>query len=194
MTRPATTLLSNPTKMPGRAFGLPALQSCPGAVLAPDETGRKAICAGCYALDGNYRFAPVRRSQEIRYEWVKGLMRSRQGRRGFVTTMVKAIGRLQEPYFRIHDSGDFFSEAYVRAWIEIAKRLPGVKFWAPTRSYRNKTMIGALRELAALPNVVVRPSALHFGAPPPEIEGLQAGSGAGCEADHTCPAPEQGGE
>jgi len=39
-------------------------------------------------------------------------------------------------FLRIHDAGDFTTRnmvAYIRSWGEVARRLPGVQFWAPTR-------------------------------------------------------------
>ena len=36
-------------------------------------------------------------------------------------------------YFRIHESGDFYSEDYVKKWYEIARALPAVTFYAYTK-------------------------------------------------------------
>lgn len=36
--------------------------------------------------------------------------------------------------FRIHEAGDFFSQAYFDAWLEVARRLPGTLFYAYTVS------------------------------------------------------------
>jgi hypothetical protein len=36
---------------------------------------------------------------------------------------------------RIHESGDFYSVAYFKKWIEIAKKLPGKTFYAYTKSW-----------------------------------------------------------
>jgi len=35
---------------------------------------------------------------------------------------------------RVHVAGDFFSQAYFNAWMEVAKRLPSVTFYAYTKS------------------------------------------------------------
>ncbi len=193
---PTVSILSNPSKMPGFSFGLPAGKSCPWAVYEPDSTGVQAICAGCYAQAGNYRFNHVKRAQQARFDWVRRSLKTKAGQDRLVDVMVGLIAQTGQGWFRIHDSGDFFSPAYVRVWVRIAKRLTDVKFWAPTRSYQDARMLVELRKLAALENVTVRPSALHFGEPPPVIEGLQAGSGAGVVGDgvRDCPAPEQGGK
>jgi hypothetical protein len=68
-----------------------------------------------------------------------------------------------QEYFRIHDSGDFFNVAYVKAWIQVCRALPATKFWAPTRAWQSGNvnnplpvfdpLLNALHELASLPNV-----------------------------------------
>lgn len=40
----------------------------------------------------------------------------------------------KHPYFRIHTSGDFFSEGYARAWKRCIEEFSDVKFWTYTRS------------------------------------------------------------
>ena len=39
-------------------------------------------------------------------------------------------------WFRIHESGDFYSLEYLEKWIKIAKKFPGVKFLAYTKAVR----------------------------------------------------------
>ena len=41
----------------------------------------------------------------------------------------------EDLYFRLHYSGDFFSEDYTKAWAEIIKEFPTVTFWVYTRSH-----------------------------------------------------------
>jgi hypothetical protein len=41
----------------------------------------------------------------------------------------------QNLYFRLHWSGDFFSEDYIIAWASVMKEFPQVRFWVYTRSY-----------------------------------------------------------
>jgi hypothetical protein len=38
-------------------------------------------------------------------------------------------------YFRLHYSGDFFSQEYAQAWADVIMEYPEVMFWAYTRSY-----------------------------------------------------------
>lgn len=169
-------ILSATTAMPGASFSLPARRTCPGALRLPGT-----VCAACYAdRRGRYRWQIVRDAQAQRLAWTLEALRS--GR--FAPVLIEHIALLREPYFRVHDAGDFFSTVYVAAWVEVARALPQVRFWAPTHSWAlrglarpdSDPLLAALRHLAALPNVTVRPSAILLGEPPPQVPGLAAGS------------------
>jgi len=54
---------------------------------------------------------------------------------------------------RIHASGDFHTAEYARAWVEVAGRCPGVRFYAYTRGWRVPAIRRELKKLAARPNV-----------------------------------------
>lgn len=206
-TVPNTTisLLTNTSKMPSRSWSLPAGRACPGA-----KYGANSICGTCYAQKGAYAWGPVKRAQQARFEFAIQASKDMTVGLQFVTLMVQAItaeARRQQtrhrrqhgnldgfvPVFRVHDSGDLFSPAYTRLWIAICRQLPTVRFWFPTRSYRIPNLMPALVTLAALPNVSVRPSALHFGEAAPVIVGLSAGTTA-ATAGFTCPASSQDGK
>jgi hypothetical protein len=144
----------------------------------------------------------VARAQQRRFDWVRDCLKTAEGTDAFVSTMATAITDAGNVYFRGHDSGDFFSPAYVRAWIRICRALPDVRFWFPTRTWRVLGMRNlsdatrsswalALSELAGLPNVRLRPSALFFNAPAPRVAGFSAGTTARDEG-FTCPAVQQG--
>ena len=45
----------------------------------------------------------------------------------------KCSKRTQYDLCRIHESGDFWSELYFKAWLEVARRLPHIKFYAYTK-------------------------------------------------------------
>lgn len=182
-------ILTETKKMPCRSFSLPAGQSCPAMV-----TGHGAICDSCYALDRHfYAWRSVKAAQQARFNWVTQCMRTETGREDFISAMVLAIGT-KHPIFRVHDSGDLFSPVYADCWAEIARRLPSVTFWIPTRTYRFLNIpkwSRALLSLSSLPNVTLRPSALYFNEAPPEIPGFAAGTSASTTGAHTCPASQQ---
>lgn len=195
------SLLSDASKMPSLSFSLPAGESCPWALY-----GENTICGDCYAQKGRYVMANVAHAQSVRFEWVRTCLRTPDGTDQFVWTLTDAIRDARNTYFRVHDSGDFFSPAYVRAWARICRALPDVKFWFPTRTWRVLThpkasaqlkqeWALALAELASLPNVSMRPSALFFNAPAPMVRNLVPGMAAGTTArdeGFNCPAATQG--
>ena len=190
---------------------------------------RDWICGGCFALKNSYGNPSQIMFQAVRYmltlEWL------RQGT--FVEHVINAIqasrirstNRLKKlpperkwtvphpSFFRIHDSGDFFSPEYARAWFEICKRLPDVMFWAPTRMWLVKKSASTVFSQGIPSNLALRPSALHFGEPAPRVDypgtaqasvgaavrlsvvmpGLAAGSGSGEKVPPNtwrCPAYE----
>lgn len=182
----SVSLLSRPEKMPGASWALPAGPACPFMVVGEDT-----ICGSCYANVGRYRDDTHTRAMWARFDWVRECMKTPEGVDRFVDTMVRAIDGTRRLWFRIHDSGDFFSERYARAWHRICSALSWVHFWGPTRSWR-APWLDALVELNALPNVAIRPSALHFDVPPPMIQGLAAGTSVSVDA-WDCPAARNGG-
>lgn len=170
-------LFSTPNKMPGFSFGLPAGDACPASKAMADEPS--SICGQCYALRGNYTFPAVKRTGLARLEWARTNLANGE----FVRIICNAI-RFHYPteqgLFRIHDRGDFFSNEYINAWYEIVKTFPNIKFWVPTREWLFPHKREALRRLATLPNITVKPSALLFGgmAEPEATAGLDASSGS----------------
>lgn len=197
------SLLSDASKMPTLSWSLPAGDSCPWALYDNDAKGiTGTICGECYAQKGRYMMRPVANAQSVRFEWVRTCLKTAEGTDSFVAFMTEAIRAAGNSYFRGHDSGDFFCPAYVRAWARICRALPEVTFWFPTRTWRvlsMKTLSDATRsawalalaDLASLPNVRLRPSALFFNAPAPRIPGFAGGTTARDEG-FTCPAASQG--
>lgn len=182
-----TALLTDTSAMSCASWSIPAAATCPGMhAVSPD-----CICSACYAQIGRYLQDPVSRSQWIRFSWVQNQLQSADGLRRAAETLVSGIRRCGCRFFRIHDSGDFFSARYVQLWATVARRLPDVSFWGPTRSYWLPGRSTALRDidyvlrvqLATLPNVVVRPSALLWDQPAPRLLGYAAGSAAVRSAD-----------
>ena len=80
----------------------------------------------CYAQKGNYRFPSVKKGLNNRYELSK--------KDEFVTIMNANILLERPTHVRIHDSGDFYSIAYLNKWVEIAKANKEVIFYAYTKS------------------------------------------------------------
>ena len=68
--------LSNPSKMPGHGYALPAQRCRLGSLL---QLIPKAVCHFCYALRGRYLFPVVQRAMEKRFSslsdprWVEAI-------------------------------------------------------------------------------------------------------------------------
>jgi len=131
----------------------------------------KSVCQWCYATGGRYQLATNTFGQLLNYLWTVQALKepARDPRFGnaFVETMYSAIigacFTVQGGwFFRIHDSGDFFSPEYFRAWKEIANLIPEVTFWAPTRVWAaTQSWIDLVDEVNDPPaNFIVRPSGL----------------------------------
>jgi hypothetical protein len=53
---------------------------------------------------------------------------------------------------RLHDVGDWHSTRYVQAWLIAVDQRPSCKFWFYTRSFTDSALLGAIAQLASLPN------------------------------------------
>ena len=164
------------------------MKFCPAAIKSVKEYAENAVCSHCYAMGGTYIFPNVKTALAAKADFLLNSLRNDKGAT-FIQEMVTQIkkaynGRAKtingKPFnkklFRVHDSGDLFSPAYIDCWIAICKQLPEITFWIPTREYIRHSQLPKLRELASLDNAVVRPSALTIGAPIPVVEGLDNGT------------------
>jgi len=102
-------------------FGIPAYKSASGKLTCPmaDECVKF-----CYAKKGAYVWSNVQPAFEKRYE----LSKTDQ----FISSMNDEIKRKKPDFVRVHDSGDYYSRAYLNKWIQIAKDNPDVKFYSYT--------------------------------------------------------------
>ena len=126
-------------------FNLPAGKTCPGAsicksfaVVTPE--GRKIA-------DGpNTVFRCFAASSEVQYDQVfynraDNLQQVMVALKGGISELVKILDLgIQENRnrntrrVRIHESGDFFSAAYLQAWIEVAIANPDLQFYCYSKS------------------------------------------------------------
>ena len=182
--------LGNPSKMPGKAYGLPALECGVGSKL---RGVKGSTCYSCYALKGRYFAKGV---QPAQYRRLASLGDPRWA--DAMVTLLNPSNRSKgETHFRWHDSGDIQSLEHLRRIVEVVERTPDVAHWLPTREYA--IVAQYRREFGAFPaNLVVRLSAPMVGAQMPERAGpssMVIAKGADTPAGVTkCPAPTQGGE
>tara|TARA_R110000751_G_scaffold73061_3_gene147938 strand:- start:526 stop:1131 length:606 start_codon:yes stop_codon:yes gene_type:complete len=102
-------------------FGIPAYKSASGKLTCPmaDECVKF-----CYAKKGAYIWSNVQPAFEKRYQLSKT--------DDFIDAMNNEIKRKKPDYVRVHDSGDYYSKAYLQKWIQIAIHNPDVKFYSYT--------------------------------------------------------------
>jgi hypothetical protein len=104
-------------------FGITAYKTKSGKLTCPFAD--KCI-KFCYAKKGAYIWSNVAKVFEQRYELTK--------QDNFIEIMKNEIIKKRVDFLRVHDSGDFYSNKYFLDWMQIAKELPNVKFYAYTNS------------------------------------------------------------
>lgn len=172
--------LSKPSKMPGYAYGLSALDCKVGSLL---RKVKGSTCGSCYALKGMYSFPVVKNAHKRRMESLSDPR--------WVSAMTELISRKAKkvPYFRWHDSGDLQDVEHLSKIVRIAKNLPGVSFWLPTRE--NAIVREFLAGNSFPQNLTIRVSAPMIGRTPEKIAGT-VGSSVENPSAFQCPAPKQG--
>lgn len=175
--------LSNPSKMPGRAYSIPAKRCQTGSKLAKVKG---SVCEGCYALKGMYRFGNVQSALEKRYQSLADVR--------WVNSMAFLISNQSKDYFRWHDSGDIQSIDHLYKIVQVCKLTPDTKHWLPTREY--KLVEQYIDKYGSLPsNLVVRLSAhkVDFPAPDKLAKKLGVQTSSVITSKHfTCPSSKQG--
>ena len=102
-------------------FGIPAYKSASGKLTCPMAD---SCVKFCYAKKGAYIWSNVKPAFEKRYQLSKTDM--------FVEAMNAEIRKKKPDYVRVHDSGDYYSRAYLKKWIDIANSNPNVRFYSYT--------------------------------------------------------------
>jgi hypothetical protein len=177
--------LSKPSKMPGLSYGTPA-KDCPiGSIL---RNVKDSVCSKCYAHKGMYVFPNVREAQARR---LKILSSNLADWTENMTLLLQAKYKRKtgsDRVFRWHDSGDIQDAEHLSAIVQIAKNLPDILFWLPTKEYQ--TVRSFEGEIPS--NLVIRVSAPMIGETLPDIPGTVR-STVGAGTGYACPAYSQGG-
>lgn len=116
--------LSNPGKMPERAWGIPAVRCKMGSLLSasPDS-----VCASCYAKKGRYSLRQVKTKLEERFAGLDHPL--------WVPAMVLLIRWYVGRYFRWFDAGDLQSLNHLANIAIVAEHTPEVLHWLPTQEH-----------------------------------------------------------
>lgn len=107
------------------SFNLPAFKSADGFQVCPKAGGCATVC---YARQGYYVMPQVAATREFNLKVVRGSLKK------FVKQAIDDLKTIKALTVRLHDSGDFFSQEYLDAWIKVIKRFPEKKFYAYTKS------------------------------------------------------------
>ena len=175
--------LGVPSKMPGFSTSLSAFACKTGSKLAKIEG---SVCSKCYAFRNNYNYPNVKSAHQARLaalehpQWVEAM-----------TLLVGHYTEEADPYFRIHDSGDIQSKEHLVMWINVARNLPWIKFWMPTKEVRWTKDVRA-KTTDWPKNLVVRLSAPMVGQAPPQSMKNFPTSTVQSEAGFSCGAPTRG--
>jgi hypothetical protein len=117
-------------------FSLPAGHACPGALQclakADRETGKlqdgPSQSFRCFAAGDESRFPNVRKLRWHNFNLLRG-----KTREGMATLILDSLPE-DAKLVRLHVSGDFFSDSYFLAWMDVAKAKPEVLFYTYTKS------------------------------------------------------------
>jgi len=181
--------LSEPDKMPGFGYGIPASACHVGHHMAQVDG---TPCAVCYAFNrGHYRRYAVKRAQQKRLLslehalWVEAM----------VYLLADRPNRRNRRHFRWHDSGDLQDMAHLLNIVAVCEMTPEVSHFLPTRE--RGIVLSYLRNFGPFPlNLSVRLSATMIDGPPPVTP---PGMGINTStvhhrksaAGHSCPAREK---
>ena len=124
--------LSKVSKMPSLSWSISALDCSTGTKLR--ESKQSTVCDGCYALKGMQSLPTQQNAYAKRLElW-------RTNRKLWLLSMDYLLKNKKEiqdtKYFRWFDSGDLQSLDHLDKIILIAKKMPYIKFWLPTKEFK----------------------------------------------------------
>lgn len=180
--------LSKPSKMPGLSYGTPAVECQVGSIL---RKVKGSVCGKCYARKGMYVFPNVQAAQANRLAILRADLDA--WRKNMTELLARKYAKKtgDAKVFRWHDSGDLQSMEHLSAIVQIAKDLPDIRFWIPTKEYG--TVRRWIAENGSFPeNLAVRVSSPMIGRETPAIPGTVS-STVGVRDGFQCEAYTRGG-
>lgn len=100
-------------------FNLPHRTTCPGATPWCKQF--------CYARKAERMYKQVLPYRELNYKLSKSP--------NFVSMINKELSTARKKFVRIHESGDFYNQAYLDKWTAICKANPHIQFTFYTKSF-----------------------------------------------------------
>ena len=170
-----TGSMTKTKKMPGLSYSLPAWACIVGKKL---RKIKKSVCAGCYALKGNYtRYPAIKAAQYYR---LASLMEP-----DWVPAMVAQVKR--QTWFRWHDAGDLQSVQHLKNIFEVCNQTPATRHWLPTREAKFLPL-----NTDSIPkNLLIRMSSHMIDQAPVKFWPWTSTVSTG---DFTCPASKKGNQ
>lgn len=124
-------------------FNLPAGKTCPGAMLCKSfavvENGKRRIQDGehtefrCFAASSEVQYDAVFENRASNLQMVVDAIKNGIAA-DLINNSIQFHRTRNTKKVRIHESGDFFSGAYLDAWIEVAHRNPDLQFYCYSKS------------------------------------------------------------
>ncbi len=99
-------------------FDIPAVKTC---------LNSKDCALTCYARKAQYQYTDTRVFRETNLELFKN------HREWLFNNIVSTLERTKITTFRMHSSGDFFSQEYIEFWAKIVVKFPKIKFYSYTK-------------------------------------------------------------
>jgi hypothetical protein len=171
--------------MPCHGYSIPATRCKIGKIL---QKIKGSICSDCYAMKGRYLFQNVIDAMERRFQslssplWVEA-----------ITFLIQK--KEKSGFFRWHDSGDLQSTDHLEKIVQVAKNLPSIRFWLPTREYGIVADYVEKMGKAIPENLTIRLSAFMMDGITPDSIAKRLGvvvSGVSTNGGFTCPSSKQG--
>lgn len=114
----------------------------------------KVQCKGCYAKKPEVRFPAVLTARNNNLELTK--------RPDYVVTMIQQIKASKVTTFRLHESGDFYSQEYVDNWTEIVSVCKDVKFYTYTKTSFDFSYLTGLNNFNLIESIT--PHGMNYGS------------------------------
>lgn len=120
-------------------WNLPPFTTCPGA--------SKWCSLNCYNLDDRTEVYPID-------DWRTNLWLFLNEERKLQERIETQLQDSKEPCaVRIHSSGDFFSNDYIKFWAKIISDFQHITFWTYTRSWAIDELSNSIRQLSEMSNL-----------------------------------------
>ena len=125
-------------------FNLPAGSTCPGALqcfsmAVADENGKRSIRDGehtvfrCFAASSEVQYDAVYANRQENFKAIVESLKSGNCA-DLIRSELQKARKKNTKLVRIHESGDFFSAAYLQAWLLVAMHNPDLKFYCYSKN------------------------------------------------------------